>query len=136
MKYKLYLAVHRFMTIMHRAGGMTLLVPCKSCCIYVLLTLRVLVFSTSDRYIYQMCYCYRKLDFMTKCGRPCAWEAEFGRPWEAMLPSLAQTDHIRSESQSGEHGLPRPPKFGLPSTRPPTFCHVICLCQSDVLKSP
>ena len=33
-----------------------------------------------------------------------------------------------------EHGLPQPPTqpliFGLSCTRPPTFCHVICLSQS------
>ena len=47
------------------------------------------VFSTSD-ISYQMCYCCRKLDFMTKLGRP----------WEAVLLSLAQTDLIILQSQS------------------------------------
>ena len=66
---------------------------------------------------YQMCYCYRKLEKLVilwenvggrVLGRPNLGGR--GRPWEAALPSLAQTDHIRSENQSGEHGLPRPPK--------------------------
>ena len=81
-----------------------------------------------------MCYCYRKLDFMTKCGRPCACEAEFGRPWEAVGGRGALIGSDRSGtlwhiylSQSGPHGLRRPPKFGL--TRPYTASHRLGLPQ-------
>ena len=100
---------------------------------------------------YQMCYCYRKLE---KLVILCVWEAKFGRPWEAVggrgrpweavggpawpweavLPWLAQTDQIRSQSQSestashtASHGLPRPPTAS--QFRPPIASHRLGLPQ-------
>ena len=72
--------------------------------------------------------------------RPCEAVRGRVRPWEAVLLSLAQTDLIRSQSQSGEHGLTQPltasqirphtASHGLSSPRPHRICHVICLSQS------
>ena len=65
-----------------------------------------------------MCYCYRKLgnllifsEFMGGRGALIGWDS---------LTDLSEP--IRGVW---------PPKFGLPSTRPPTFSHVICLSQSE-----
>ena len=82
-----------------------------------------------------MCYCCRKLEKLVIFSEFLGGR---GRPW-----SLIGSD--RSLSQSGEHGLPQPPtahsgrqweaEFGLSHTRPPTFCHVICLSQSGSMAS-
>ena len=45
---------------------------------------------------------------MTKCGRPCAWEAEFlggrGRPWEAVLSDWITK--IRSDQRANQGARP------------------------------
>ena len=72
----------------------------------------------------QMCYCCRKLE---KFVILYVWEAEFGRPWEAVGGHAPLIGSDRSHSQSGEHGLPWPPKFGL--TWPHTASHRLGLPQ-------
>ena len=54
-------------------------------------------------------------------GALIGWDSltDLSEPIRGARPSMAS------------HGLPRPPKFGLPSPRPPTFSHVICLGQSE-----
>ena len=84
-----------------------------------------------------MCYCCRNWSFYM-FGRPNLGGR--GRPWEAVGGRAPLIGSDRSHSQSGEHGLPRPhtasqirphtASHGLPSARPPTICHVICLSQS------
>ena len=113
--------------------------------------LAVLLFSTSD-WINQMCYCCRKLDFMTKLGRPRQWEAEFGlsRPltasdslsqpikWlETGSESAWEAVRGRERPNSASHHLsltrerPWEAEFGLSLPQPHTICHVICLSQSE-----
>ena len=63
----------------------------------------------------------------------------YGRPWEAVggCGALIGWDSLTDLSEPIRGARPptasqiRPPKFGLPSTRPPTFSHVICLSQSE-----
>ena len=57
-------------------------------------------------------------DHMTKCGRPCAWEAEFlggrGRPWEAVLSdwiTKIRSDQRANQGSTASHGLPQPHKL-------------------------
>ena len=67
------------------------------------------VFSTSDRlFVYQMCYCCRKLEILCILY---VWEADFGRPWEAVWGRGALIGLEIYLSQSGEHGLSRPLTF-------------------------
>ena len=74
-----------------------------------------------------MCYCCRKLEILCILY---VWEAEFGRPWEAVwgrgaligLEICVRESQIFGANQSptASHGL----------SRPLTICHVICLSQS------
>ena len=88
---------------------------CKSIDINCLpwLTLRHWSFLAHLIDFYQMCYCCRKLEILCILY---VWEAEFGRPWEAVGGRAPLIGLERSDSQSGEHGLPRPPtaSHGLP----------------------
>ena len=70
-------------------------------------SLALIVFSTSD-FLNQMCYCCQKLDFQVKF-------AQFGRPWEAVLPWLALWSDLICVIQLGSTA-----SHGLPEIRPPT----------------
>ena len=75
-----------------------------------------------------MCYCCRKLEI---------WSFYvFGRPnlgGRAPLIGSDRSDQISEpiREHSLPHGLPNSASHGLPQPRPPTFCHVICLSQSE-----
>ena len=80
-----------------------------------------------------MCYCCRKLDFqwnLRVCGMPCSpdWLRQISQRVRANQGARPPTD-----SHTVSQNLENFTKFRLSRTGPLTFCHVICLSQSDVV---
>ena len=90
-----------------------------------------IIFSTSDRTFYQMCYCCRKLEISV--FSVYFWEAMWGceRPCEAVLLSFGLEICVRESqiylSQWEEHGLTRP--LTASHFRPLTASHHLSLTE-------
>ena len=78
-----------------------------------------------------MCYCYQKLRNWSFSVN--LWEAVggHGRPWNPDWLGPSDRSIWANQGSTASHGLPLSASHSLPWPRPPTFCHVICLSQSE-----